>query len=272
MGSADLSVAKILDGLGTRCMGRRVLLYRRVDSTNALARTLAAQGEQEGTLVLADEQTAGRGRLDRRWIAPAGTSLLLSLILRPPVQPEHAQVVTMLAALALRDAILACTGLTARLKWPNDLLLSGRKAGGILTELRVTGAELDYAVVGIGLNVNMPADALPPSFDATSLQQQLGAVVPRVPLLQELLRRIEGRYADLEQGRWPISEWAAALETIGQRVRVNCGTESHVGLAEAVDDSGALHLRLDNGCLLGLAAGDACPATHPDGPPTGGAR
>ncbi len=161
-----LSEAQILDGLGTLCLGRRILLYEQVDSTNSLAKALAAEGEPEGTVIIAEEQTAGRGRLGRTWLAPAGTALLLSVILRPCLMPERIQALTMMTALALRDALLLSTALRAEVKWPNDVLLSGRKAAGILTEARTMGTSVEFAVVGIGLNVNVAfcqeAPAYPP--------------------------------------------------------------------------------------------------------------
>lgn len=257
MGHDPLSTAQILDGLGTKCLGRRVLLYPQVDSTNTLARSLAAQGEPEGTVVVAEEQTSGRGRQGRAWVAPAGTCLLFSLVLRPRLEPAQLQHLTMMAALALRDALRDAAGLQAAIKWPNDVLLSGRKVAGILTEARTTGVLVDFAILGIGLNVNLPAEALPPAFDATSIAVELGRPVPRVPLLQSILRQLEQRYQWLQAGHSPVGDWTAALVTLGRRVQVRCLDSTYLGLAEAVDDSGALFLRLDDGQLVRLAAGDA---------------
>jgi BirA family biotin operon repressor/biotin-[acetyl-CoA-carboxylase] ligase len=216
--------------------------------------------------VLADEQTAGRGRLNRAWIAPPGTSLLFSLILRPNLDPQRAQALTMLCGLAVRDAIHATSGLHAHLKWPNDILLGERKAGGILIEISTTGTRLGYAVAGIGLNVNLPPSTLPSSFHATSIQEELGCPVSRAALLQEILRRVEERYVQLEKGDWPLREWAASLVTLGKLVRIETISQTLVGTAEAVDENGALCLRLDDGRLLQVQAGDVTPAPemHPD--------
>ena len=250
-----LSEAQLLDGLGTLCLGQRILLYEQADSTNSLARSLAAAGEPEGTAVIAEEQTAGRGRLGRTWLAPGGTALLLSVIFRPCLMPERIQALTMMTALALRDALLISTALRAEVKWPNDVLLSGRKAAGILTEARIRGASIEFAIVGIGLNVNQQQGALPVP-DATSVALELGHPVPRVPLLQTILGCLDLRYQRLQAGQSPTAEWAAALVTLGQRVQVVCGERTYLGLAESVDDSGALLLRLDDGQLFRAPAGD----------------
>ena len=256
MSYESLSTTEILDGLGTVSLGRKVLVCQRVDSTNSLARALAEQGEAEGTLVIAEEQTAGRGRLGRTWQAPAGTCLLFSVILRPNLEPERLHQLTMIGALALREALLGSTALRAEIKWPNDVLLSGRKAAGILTEARLIGTKVGLAILGIGLNVNLIPGDLDPGLAATSLAFELGHPVPRVPLLQTILRCLEQRYQQLQAGHSAAAEWAAALVTLGQRIQVVCADRSYQGLAEAVDDSGALLLRLDDGQVFRVSAGD----------------
>ncbi len=251
-----LSVEQILDGLGNECLGRRVLWYRRVDSTNALARALAVAGEPEGTVISAEEQTAGRGRSGRTWLASVGTSLLFSVILRPSLEAKRVQNLTVIAALALRDALFSSTALRAEIKWPNDLLLSGRKVAGILTEMRSVGDRVDFAILGIGLNVNQQVGAFAPALNATSLAIELGYPVDRAPLLQTILRCLELRYRLLGSGQSPITEWAEALVTLGQRMQIECGDRTYEGCAEAVDETGALLVRLDDGQLLRAPAGD----------------
>ncbi|MEA3406991.1 MAG: biotin--[acetyl-CoA-carboxylase] ligase, partial [Chloroflexota bacterium] len=147
--------------LQTAVVGRHVELHEEIASTNTRAMMLAEQGAPEGTLVLAESQTAGKGRLGRRWFAPPYSSLLMSLILRPPLAPAQAQRATMVCSLAIVEGVAAVTGLTPRLKWPNDILLRGKKLGGVLTELGVTRRQLDHVVVGMGLNVNVDLAALP---------------------------------------------------------------------------------------------------------------
>jgi len=257
--SEELATENVQRGLLTRILGQRIVYYTCIDSTNRAGKALAQQGAAEGTLIIADEQTAGRGRLERPWLAPRGTSLLFSLVLRPHLEVRLAQGLTMIAGLAVQEAIRDVCGLPARLKWPNDIMLHGRKAGGILTEMSSTGHRLDYVVVGIGLNVNLPLHSLPPEFQATCIQHELGRPVPRLPLLQHILAHLERRYAALQRGRWPVQEWAAALETLGQRVELRTAGQPVRGLALRVDEDGALLVHLDNGETQRVLVGDIVP-------------
>lgn len=252
----ELTPEAIQDGLRTQFLGRQFVCYKVIDSTNTVAKALARAGAAEGTMVIADEQTMGRGRLGRQWLAPAGTSLLFSLIFRPDLEAARVQGLTMVCGLGIRQAIRELTSLPAQLKWPNDILVHGRKAGGILTEIGSTGQHLDYVVVGIGLNVNLDASLLPVEFHATSISQELGQPVSRVQLLQQILWRIEERYVALCTGKWPLTEWANALETLGKWVEVHTIQGTWRGIAEAVDDEGALLLRLENGHVKRVLEGD----------------
>ena len=253
----ELSPQWIKEELETRFVGQSVVYYPSVGSTNDVAKVLAAQKAPEGTLVIADEQTAGKGRLGRRWLAPAGTSLLLSLLFYPDLAPRQVMRLTALCALATVEGVRAVTGLTPRLKWPNDILIRHKKAGGILTEVGVTGERLDYAVVGLGLNVNIASSQMDElAATATSLSEALGREVPRVPLLRVILEGIEERYQRLQAGWSPHEEWAAHLVTLGQEVRVATPWGAEEGLAEAVDEDGALLLRRDDGSLARIATGD----------------
>jgi BirA family biotin operon repressor/biotin-[acetyl-CoA-carboxylase] ligase len=261
-GQDRLSKEEIRYGLGTRFVGQHVVHRLSISSTNTLARELAAHGAPEGTLVIAEEQTAGRGRLGRRWLAPRGSSLLMSLIFRPQLPPTRVTQLTMVCGLAVRQAIHETTGLPAQLKWPNDILIGGRKTGGILTEMSSLGQRLQYAVVGIGLNVNVVPHALPVHFAATSIAHELGRSLARLPLLQNLLWHIEARYLDLSAGRSPLDDWSGALHTLGQKVQLNTPEGSWEGLAVAVDEEGALLLRLDDGQTKRVLAGDITPCEH----------
>ncbi|MGC8787601.1 MAG: biotin--[acetyl-CoA-carboxylase] ligase [Anaerolineae bacterium] len=252
----DLTPQAISDGLRTQFLGQQLVYYDVIDSTNTVAKALASEGAAEGTMVIADQQTMGRGRLGRQWLAPKGTSLLFSLIFRPNFAVARIQGLTMVCGLGVRQAIRELTGLPAQLKWPNDILLHGRKAGGILTEIGSSGQHLDYAVVGIGLNVNLDAGLLPAEFNATSISQELEQPVPRARLLQQILLRIEERYLALCAGAWPATEWASALETLGQWVELHTDQGKWRGIAEAVDDEGALLLRLKNGQIKRVLEGD----------------
>jgi len=245
--------------LHTTVIGNRILYYPSVGSTNDVARTLAVAGAPEGIVVLADEQTAGRGRRGRRWLAPAGTCLLFSLLLHPPLAPHQCQRLTMACSLALAESVERHTGLALGLKWPNDLLASNKKVGGILTELGIQGERLEYAIVGIGLNVNLDFTAPEVAFlrdQATSLAQEMGAPVAREPLLACILNRLEARYLALCDGWSPRQEWTARLVTLNQQVVLSGPGGELEGWAEGVDQDGALLLRLEDGRVVRVLAGD----------------
>ncbi len=268
---------KIGDKLSSRCIEAAIqdsrfwrrLVYRdQIGSTNDAAKELASQGEPEGALVVAEEQTAGRGRLSRRWIAPARSSLLCSILFRPSLSPQQAHRLTMLCSLAAADAVEEVSGLSVAVKWPNDLVIVSskagsasedwRKLGGILTELEMAGGCVDSVVVGIGLNVNVPPSSLQKlAPDATSILAELGHMADRSTLLIALLDNVQIRYENLRNGLSPCKEWSARLVTLGQRVRlVTSGGTLH-GVAEAVDENGALLLRTADGVLHRLLTGDA---------------
>jgi BirA family biotin operon repressor/biotin-[acetyl-CoA-carboxylase] ligase len=253
-----LSAEAMREGLNTRFVGREAVYLPEVDSTNDEARRLARAGALDGTLVIADYQRSGRGRLDRRWEAPPGSCLLLSLVFRPLLAPHQVQRLTMACGLAVTDAIESETGLKAGLKWPNDVMLGCAKAGGILTELELDGNRLDFAIVGIGLNVNLDPGRLPAALivPGTSLSQGLGREVARLPLLWALLQAIEARYLRLKAGESPHAEWAERLVTLGRPVTVSGTGLLLEGLAEGVDANGALLVRRADGNLETVLAGD----------------
>jgi len=251
-----LSPDLIRAGLGTRWLAQRIVYYDCIGSTNDEARRLALEGTPNGTLVIADVQTAGRGRLQRAWLAPPGQALLFSLVFYPPFGPQEAYQLTMLASLACVEAIAAQTGLQPAIKWPNDLLLGRRKLAGILSEMCGLDDGL-YVVVGIGLNVNVDLTAWPElQPQATSLREALGWAVPRIPLLQETLRRIERRYDRMAAGESPYGDWLEHLATVGQQVRVTTHEETLEGLAKGADPDGALVLELPDGTLRHIRVGD----------------
>jgi BirA family transcriptional regulator, biotin operon repressor / biotin---[acetyl-CoA-carboxylase] ligase len=253
----ELTTEAISRGLDTRLIARRVFYLEQVTSTNNLARQHAEAGEPEGTLVIADEQTAGRGRLGRSWIAPARSSILLSLILRPTLEPSQIARVTMAVSLATCDGIRYATGLEAQIKWPNDILLNGHKCGGILAETSTTGERVEYVIAGLGLDVNFAAakvDGIPA--DATTLSDETGREVPRLPLTQAILRATEHYYLRIQSGEDLHKEWLARLVTLNQHVRAQTPGGTEEGLAEGVDPEGALLLRRIDGSLVRLMAGD----------------
>ena len=255
---APLDVARIKAMLKTAYIGRNLVYYAAIGSTNDVARDLAQAQAAEGTLVIADVQSAGRGRLGRQWLSPPNSDLLMSLLFRPLLSPGQAQRLTMICSLAVVSAIREVAGLEAQIKWPNDLLLAGKKTGGILTELGLQGNALAYAIVGIGLNVNLRREQMPDLLleIATSIAQVRGGAVAREPLLCAILEQIERRYDRLRAGETPAGEWAGRLATLGKWVCVTDPNESLEGWAEGVDAEGALFLRLADGRRRRILAGD----------------
>lgn len=257
---------RIEEALKPLKLWRKVTYLPVTNSTNDVAKSLAAQGAPEGTVVVADEQTAGRGRMERRWLAPPGDCLLCSILFRPKLPPIQAQRLTMLCSLAAADAVEQVAKLSVALKWPNDLIIQSpnwKKLAGILTETGLVGKRLEFAVVGIGINVNVPPETLPTlAPDATSVLAETGQKVDRVTLLAALLAGVEARYERLRMGKSPRAEWAARLATLGQRVDVITSKDVLAGVAESVDEDGALLLRAPDGRLHRLLAGDVT-LSHP---------
>ncbi len=251
------SAQEIRAGLHTHTIGQKLEVYPIIDSTNRRAIELARDGAPDGTLVVADEQTSGRGRLGRSWSAPPGSSLLISLLLRPALQVRQAPRAIMLCSLAAVEAIAQVCGMDAAVKWPNDLVYAGKKLGGVLTELGVKGEALEYIVVGMGLNVNLDSTVLTGLVSpATSLATELGRPVGRLPLLIAILEAFERRYDRLRTGWSPHEEWRQYLVTIGQQVTVRSHRDVVEGLVEDVDADGALLLRTREGRLRTILAGD----------------
>ena len=247
-------------GLGTRVVGREFHHVERTGSTNEDLKRRARAGAPEGLVLSADEQTDGRGRRGRTWIAPPGSSLLLSILLRPAwLLPVDGFFLTILGAVASAEAVEQSTGLAAELKWPNDLELGGRKVGGILAETEVGGAELKWTVVGIGINVNWDPSEIPQiAARATSLSRTAGREHPRAPLLRALLQRLDYWYLGLREGSRDgiFDAWRRRLTTLGQEVSVEqAGTMIH-GVAKDVTAQGALLVRDHAGTTHELTAGE----------------
>jgi BirA family biotin operon repressor/biotin-[acetyl-CoA-carboxylase] ligase len=262
----DLNIGRVQAMLTTETFGRRLIYRHQIGSTNDLAKDAAADQAPEGTVVVADEQTAGRGRLGRRWLAPPGSALLCSILFRPVLALRSAPQLTMICALAAADAVATVACVEVGLKWPNDLIVASddregegmwRKLAGLLTETGVVGDQLDFVVVGLGLNVNIPAEVLPQiAPQATSLLVEAGREVDRAALLAALLTGVENRYTVLQAGQDPLSEWVARLATLGRFVRATTSEGTVEGVAEGVDSDGALLLRAGDGALHRLVAGD----------------
>jgi BirA family biotin operon repressor/biotin-[acetyl-CoA-carboxylase] ligase len=250
----SLSPAAITDGLATRFIGQEVSYYPSLPSTNDLAKRQARQGVKEGTVIVAGEQTAGRGRIKRGWLSPWG-SIALSIILYPPI--AYLPSLIMVASLAVAKSIERVTNLKAQVKWPNDVLVSGRKVCGILIESDVRGGKVDYAVIGIGVNVNLNLADFPDIAPfATSLSQELGRDISRLEAIQSLLSQAEKLYLALGEGDSVFRQWRERLVTLGKEVQVSSAEATYRGIAESVAADGSLLLRQPDGSLLKIVAGD----------------
>lgn len=250
---------EIKAGLRTSLLGRQIAYHREVASTQDTAKALAAQGAREGTVVIAETQTGGRGRMGRIWTSPPG-GIYLSIILRPDIKPSEALRFPLIAGVAAAQAIEQITELKPQLKWPNDVIVAGKKAGGILTEMSAEIDRINYIVIGIGINVNTRRAHFPEEIAgiATSLREECGKEVSRVKLVQEILAQLESLYQDFQlSGFEPIRvRWKALSNTIGARVSISSGGKEVKGEAIDIDGDGALILRKTNGVLERVIAGD----------------
>jgi BirA family biotin operon repressor/biotin-[acetyl-CoA-carboxylase] ligase len=220
------------------------------ESTQDLARTAAADGADQGLVVITDEQRAGRGRLGRSWLAPARTALLFSVVLRPPV--DTIPLLPLLAGVVVAGGVESHTRAVSDLKWPNDVLLNGRKLAGILLEHPAGSA----VILGVGLNANQSAAELPEG--ATSLFVELGKAVDREPLLAAILNDLGNAYerADREGGDWIVPAWRSRSSMLGQPVRFTRNGVPALGVAEDVSGDGALQVRLGDGSRISVVAGE----------------
>jgi len=249
-----LSPASVTEGLGTSFIGKRVIYYPRLASTMDVARQEAHQEAAEGTVIIAGEQTEGRGRVKRPWLSPRG-NIALSIVLYPDV--SFLPYLIMLASLAVVHSIEAVTGLKPQIRWPYDILINGKKVGGILIESEVKGSRVAYAIIGIGINIELRLpDVSEISATATSLNDELGRNVSCVDLVRHLLAEMERLYLTLPDGESIYEAWRDRLVTLGKGVYVESGNSVVEGMAESVDRSGALRLRHADGSSTRIVAGD----------------
>ncbi len=260
-----LDRGQILEGLETREIGRILHVHDEVTSTNDLAMALGDAGAPHGTAVVAERQTRGRGRLGRAWVSPPGVGLWTSVLLRPPIPASAAPAMTLAAGVAAAEAIEAEAGVVATLKWPNDVLLDGRKVAGILTELRTEVQAVAHLVVGIGINVHQGRSEFAPELAETaiSLRQATGRAPSRVLLLRQLFARLEAWYQRfLGEGPAVVAGAAAArMPMLGRRVVAVAGAERCEGTAIRLDGEGALILELGDGRTRRLLAAEITLAT-----------
>jgi len=256
----DILVPSLVEAeLGENEIGHTIIHYFRTGSTNTAALDLVQQGAEHGTVVVAEEQTAGRGRLGRTWYSEKSSGIYASVILRPPLSPTAAPILTLMAGMATQHALSTTTGLSVDIRWPNDLLVNGKKVCGILTEMNAELGRLHAIVLGIGINVNhgeMPAEL---RSAATSLRIESGRAWSRLQIFIALLKELQRCYRLLlEKGSAAIAEQWAATSTYanGKRIRIVTAAAESLATTAGVDPSGALRVRYDDGHEEALVAGE----------------
>lgn len=247
--------------LGRDCLvGQRIVCQEETVSTNLDAFRMAEAGAMEGTVLLAERQTGGKGRLGRRWESPAGVNLYCSVILRPQLPPYEAPQLTFLSAVAVARAVQLVSGLQPAIKWPNDLLLNGRKVAGLLNEMNAETDRVGFVILGIGVNLNMRAEQFPDDLrsPATSLFLETGVPVSRQLFAVRLLQELDREYARfLRHGFGPArDEWARYCNAFGHEVRVDVGGSTVQGPFAGVDQDGALLIQLPGGRCERILSGD----------------
>jgi len=256
-----LSLDEVREKLSTTRIGRQLVCLPETASTNADAFHLAEAGAEEGTVVIADAQSGGKGRRGRIWSSPAGVNLYCSVVLRPAIMPHEAPQLTFLSAVAVARAIEQATALKPEIKWPNDVLIEGRKVAGLLNEMSAETDGINFVILGIGVNLNMtlaqfPADVRTP---ATSLLIEKGLPVNRAQFAATMLGELDRLYTDFFQhGFGPVrDEWQQRCNASGREVVVSeAGIETVRGMFHGIDGDGALLVRFTDGMVERILSGD----------------
>ncbi|MEA5091696.1 Bifunctional ligase/repressor BirA [bioreactor metagenome] len=252
--------AEIISKLKTKWLGRQVRYTESVTSTNEMGKTLANAGCANGVVCVAEEQIGGKGRLSRGWFSPAGDGLWFSVILKPPFMPDEASKCTLLAAVAVVSSINDYAKVKAAIKWPNDILLEGKKLVGILTEMSAEFGHINYIVIGIGINISVPRSKVPAELrdSAISLADVSKEKINRVELLAAVLKNLEDLYEIvLSEGFAPILKlWRQYSTTIGKEVKVIAPDMTYTGTAIDIDENGLLIVDRGNGVIEKVVAGD----------------
>jgi BirA family biotin operon repressor/biotin-[acetyl-CoA-carboxylase] ligase len=257
----------LLSSLGrTKIIGRDIRVFEETTSTNDVVEKLARDGVKEGVVVFAESQTRGRGRLGRKWISPPRRGLWFSVLLRPQIRPAAVTQLTIGAATALFRAIHSQTGLKPEIKWPNDILIRGKKVAGILTELSAELDKVKYLILGMGIDVNLGAGEFPADLRkiATSLKIESGVQQNRASLAVKILQELDRDYDRICSGHFEAvaNEWEKNCTTIGRRVSIQVGDRKIQGHAESLDTDGALLLRTQHGHLERIIGGDVTVEKH----------
>ncbi|MBQ9697941.1 MAG: biotin--[Acidaminococcaceae bacterium] len=251
---------EIVAHLSTKWVGHHIHYLKEANSSNEVGKGLADKGCADGTVIVAEEQTSGKGRLSRGWFSPAGCGVWCSVVLRPPFMPSEASKCTLLAAVAVIKAINKYKGVNAKIKWPNDVLLEGKKMVGILTEMSAEFGRINYIVIGTGINTNVPKSIVPDELKdlAISVADVAKEPIRRVQILADYLQNIEELYETvLQEGFGPVlDEWRKYSDTIGQAVKVIAPDKTYFGTAVEIDEEGLLIVKKEDGTLEKVIAGD----------------
>lgn len=246
--------------LSTKKFGQKIHYFDKVDSTNEEALKLAANGAQEGDVVITDQQTSGKGRSGRHWFSPPDRNIYMSLILRPPCSPQEAVKLTTVAGVAIAKTLRNITGKKIDVKWPNDIWANGKKLGGILTEARTQGGKDVTVILGIGIDVNIAGDEFPEELRrvATSLKELTGESLDRNEVIASLLQALEDWYDKFCAGQWKdIVEWSDQENVLkNKRVRITTGGREFTGRANGLDEDGYLVVTSDEGETAHFMEGD----------------
>ena len=248
---------EISNGLSTKTFGKDAIhYYDSITSTNDKAYALAEAGEAEGAVIIAESQTKGKGRIGRKWLSPEGGGIYLSIVLRPDFETDEIPTITLMAGAAIVQAIKKVSGVDAVMKWPNDVLINGKKVSGILTEIKAQPDRVDFLVLGIGINVNTLSKKLPS--EGTSLVVESGKPVDRIGLVRVVLAEIEKRYEKLKKKGFASirDEYKSLSSVLGSKVKVQEHHRTLVGTAVDVDEKGALIVKDKTGELKRVFSGD----------------
>ena len=255
-----LKPAEVVANLKTKWLGHHIHYCELTTSTNELAKRLAGEGCEDGLVVIAEEQNSGKGRLSRGWFSPFARGVWFSVVLKPPFMPQEASKCTLLAAIAVVKAVNKYKGVQASIKWPNDVLLDGKKLVGILTEMSAEFGRINYIVIGTGINVNVPKEMVPEELRATavSLADVAREPISRVELLADVLGYMEELYEKvLHEGFKPVlEEWKKYSSTLGQQVKVIAPDQTYFGEAVDIDEDGLLMVKREDGRIEKVIAGD----------------
>ena len=259
VGQTDLPVPwELARVLHTSFVGKHIVYRETIDSTQNLAISLASKPDSHGTVVIAEQQKSGRGRQDRKWLSPRG-GIWLSVVLRPSIPTAKITLLPFVTGLAVYDTINT-TGLDARLKWPNDVIISDKKVAGILLDISAQADQVNYAVIGIGINTNVDASAISARLDGikiTSISGELGHTVSRLDLTRSLLENIERYYVEMEQRGVDtiLQEWKKRSDILGRKVTVVQNNKMIQGVAADVNYDGSLLVQTDHG-VINVVSGD----------------